>query len=332
MSEANAKAEEAESSLCPKKSEDFYKKEFEKFCPWMRNNNAEIVTEKVLLAYFLDQSKNYKSSSLWCMYSKLKCMLRIKNDIDISQFSKLSAFLKKCSVGYSAEKSLVFSKNQLINFLTSACDEQYLLMKVVAIFGLFGACRRIEFYNLCVSDVQEEGAVFVVNLKDTKTHQPRTFTILNDDNMNYTELIKKYINLRPKHVKIEKFFLFYGAGKCTCNPIGINTFGQIPRKIAKYLNLPNADQFTGHSFRRTSATILADSGADIRTLKRHGDWKSDAVAEGCQRIRDLASSSTISVSGITSASSTTNECVLQSSSGISISGNSNCTITININK
>ncbi|KAB0801957.1 hypothetical protein PPYR_04143 [Photinus pyralis] len=153
-------------------------------------------------------------------------------------------------------------------------------MKVVAIFGLFGACRRIEFYNLRVSDVQEEGAVFVVNLKDTKTHRPRTFTILNDDSMNYTELIKKYINLRPKHVKIEKFFLFYGAGKCTCNPIGINTFGQIPRKIAKYLNLPNADQFTGHSFRRTSATILADSGADIRTLKRHGDWKSDAVAEG----------------------------------------------------
>lgn len=36
----------------------------------------------------------------------------------------------------------------------------------------------------------------------------------------------------------------------------------------------------GHSFRRTSATLLADAGADLFTLKRHGGWKSNSVAEG----------------------------------------------------
>lgn len=50
-------------------------------------------------------------------------------------------------------------------------------------------------------------------------------------------------------------------------------------KIEKYLGLSEADFYTGHSFRRTSATMLADSGADILTLKRHGGWRSDAVAE-----------------------------------------------------
>lgn len=38
--------------------------------------------------------------------------------------------------------------------------------------------------------------------------------------------------------------------------------------------------FTGHSFRRTSATLLVDAGADITELKRHGGWRSNATAEG----------------------------------------------------
>ena len=32
--------------------------------------------------------------------------------------------------------------------------------------------------------------------------------------------------------------------------------------------------------RRTSATLLVDTGADITTLKRHGGWRSSTVAEG----------------------------------------------------
>lgn len=51
------KAEEAELSTVPKVSEGTYKKEFDKFAKWMLDNNAEVITEKVLLAYFLDQVK-----------------------------------------------------------------------------------------------------------------------------------------------------------------------------------------------------------------------------------------------------------------------------------
>ncbi|XP_026331776.1 hemicentin-1-like [Hyposmocoma kahamanoa] len=53
----------------------------------------------------------------------------------------------------------------------------------------------------------------------------------------------------------------------------------MPKEIAKFLNLPDPDLYTGHSFRRTSATLLADSGADLLTLKRHGGWRSSTVAE-----------------------------------------------------
>ncbi|KAJ8911221.1 hypothetical protein NQ315_014933 [Exocentrus adspersus] len=36
--------------------------------------------------------------------------------------------------------------------------------------------------------------------------------------------------------------------------------------------------YTGHCFRRSSTSILADSGADLLTIKRHGGWKSNTVA------------------------------------------------------
>src|SRR5438067_907487 len=53
----------------------------------------------------------------------------------------------------------------------------------------------------------------------------------------------------------------------------------IPRTIAGFLGLPDHHLYTGHCFRRTSATWLADSDADLTSLKRHGGWKSSAVAE-----------------------------------------------------
>jgi hypothetical protein len=62
--------------------------------------------------------------------------------------------------------------------------------------------------------------------------------------------------------------------------VGIHSFGKMPSKIAAYLKLPNAIQYTGHCFRRSRATLLAGQGADITTIKRHGNWKSTAVAEG----------------------------------------------------
>jgi integrase len=35
--------------------------------------------------------------------------------------------------------------------------------------------------------------------------------------------------------------------------------------------------FTGHSMRAGGATAAAQAGVDVRVIKRHGGWKSDAV-------------------------------------------------------
>lgn len=99
-------------------------------------------------------------------------------------------------------------------------------------------------------------------------------------NETYMELYRKYSALRPKNFENPRFFFKYQNGKGCRQVVGIHQFGKMPQIVAKYLNLPNPAEYTGHCFRRSSATILVDSGADLTSLKRHGGWKSAAVAEG----------------------------------------------------
>ena len=62
--------------------------------------------------------------------------------------------------------------------------------------------------------------------------------------------------------------------------MGKNTIGAVPKDIATFLNLENPATYTGHSFRRTSASLFVDQGGDLLGLKRLGDWRSNTVAEG----------------------------------------------------
>lgn len=148
--------------------------------------------------------------------------------------------------------------------------------QVVLIMGIAGALRRCELTNLLTSDCITGEDLLLVSIKNTKNKVPRSFTIMGE----LYDICKRYINIRPVACPISRFFLKYAKGKCTNQPIGVNRFGAMPKEIALFLMLPHADTFTGHSFRRTSATLLVDAGADITALKRHGGWKSNTVAEG----------------------------------------------------
>jgi Phage integrase family len=147
--------------------------------------------------------------------------------------------------------------------------------------GIAGGCRCDELHKLTVDNIDDQGSILVVTLPDTKTNKPRIFTVISEGmDVNHVDLFRNYARLRPAHAVDKRFFLFYKAGKCSIQPVGIHTLGKIPQEIAKFLNLQNPESFTGHCFRRSSASMLADAGADILTLKRHGGWKSTTVAEG----------------------------------------------------
>jgi hypothetical protein len=79
------------------------------------------------------------------------------------------------------------------------------------------------------------------------------------------------------------------------SPIGQNTFPTYPKKVAEFLGLSDPETYTGHCWRATSATVLADNGASQITLKRAGNWKSDTVAEGYIRNSKIQKTTTASI-------------------------------------
>ncbi|XP_011859053.1 PREDICTED: uncharacterized protein LOC105556569, partial [Vollenhovia emeryi] len=269
-------AKTAIENLLPEKSKEKYTTAYNKFMDWRTKNKVKSFSENTLLTYFTEMSHNHKPTTLWANYSMLKTTLSINNDINIHNYKKLTAFLKRKSQGFQSKKSQVLTPEQIQIFLNEAPDDTYLDTKVAMIFGICGACRREELTQITINDIEDKGSILLVKIPKTKNYKPRSFVITDE----FYSIFKKYITLRPKDVENSRFFLNYQNGRCTRQPIGLNKFVKIPRIIASYLKLPDPQSYTGHTFRRTSATLLADSGADIITLKRHGGWKSNTVAEG----------------------------------------------------
>lgn len=130
---------------------------------------------------------------------------------------------------------------------------------------------------MTVDNIEDKDSILIVKVPDTKTNIDRVFTV---SNLNYIEIYRKYAALRPRNATSRRLFLKYQNKRCVNQVVGINSIGKMPSMIAKHLKLPDYEAYTGHCFRRTSATLLANAGGDIFSLKRHGGWKSSTVAEG----------------------------------------------------
>lgn len=124
------KANAATLNLLPEKSKEAYLKEYRKFMEWREKNGVHSFTERVMLAFFEESTKKFKISTLWSSYSKLKATLRVNHDVDINKYNKLTAYLKRQTVGYKPKKSRTFSRNEINEFLLNAPDEKYLMFKV----------------------------------------------------------------------------------------------------------------------------------------------------------------------------------------------------------
>ncbi|KAJ8976377.1 hypothetical protein NQ317_003231, partial [Molorchus minor] len=194
-----------------------YELAYKRFVEWCdRNNVAGKYSENVMLAYFEQNFKIWKSSTLWAHFSMIKAMLNVENNQDIS------------------------------------------------------ACRREELCQMSLNNIEDLRNTLVVNISDSKTRVLRTSTVITE---TYIDLYRE-LALRPAHVNHQSRFIKYTSNKCTIQPVGIHIFEKMPTDIARFLKLPNSEFYTGHCFRRTSASLLADSGANLCTIKLQKDtWK-----------------------------------------------------------
>ena len=95
--------------------------------------------------------------------------------------------------------------------------------------------------------------------RDSKFLVPRSKNCDRD----WAGLLELYLgNIKEQLGKTTGRVFWRGSGSTFINqPLGRNKIGEIPHEMAKFLDKPNTDAFTFHSYRRSAATASADSGA-----------------------------------------------------------------------
>jgi integrase len=108
--------------------------------------------------------------------------------------------------------------------------------------------------------------------------ETKLLPFLEDKSICPVEIYNRYASMVPSQTG--RLFLTWRKTKFINSPVGKNTIAKYPSRVAKFLGLSEPKKYTGHAWRSTSATVLADSGASQLDLKRAGSWKSDTVAKG----------------------------------------------------
>ncbi|KAJ3666553.1 hypothetical protein Zmor_001991 [Zophobas morio] len=99
--------------LIPEKPKIKYKKAYEAFNNWQRENDVLLINQNVLLGYFQVLSKNHGPSSLCVYYSIWRSMFNINENIGMKEFYRSPAFIKRQNVGKKVKKAKVLSNNNI---------------------------------------------------------------------------------------------------------------------------------------------------------------------------------------------------------------------------
>ncbi len=111
----------------------------------------------------------------------------------------------------------------------------------MCIFGICGALRGVELTKVTTADIEDYGRLYLVQVKKTKTKKDRSFTI----NGKFYDIVKRYRELRPPNIESDRFFVNYCNGNCTNQVIGKDRLAKMPGRIAVFLELPEAEKYTG---------------------------------------------------------------------------------------
>lgn len=291
MTEINTIPNAMQDKIFNCKSKSVYEGWQSKFSEYIKENDLPENMESIML-YFTKIAEKYSPSTLWQCYSCLnKFYTTFKGWSSFNDIPALKNFLKKLEKESPPKKqSNIIEKDQLFEFLNSASnDDKYVLLrKMVTIFGYYGGLRINELVNLQFDDVVVQNESMSVFIRQSKTDQNGKskfyFTIpkLTESDSGTCcpfTIVKTYMD----HVSDKNGRLFRNfnakSKTYTSQPMGRNGVGAIPKYIATFLKLKDPESYTGHCFRRSSATALADTGVSSISLKRQFRWKSDTVAQ-----------------------------------------------------
>jgi integrase len=222
-----------------------------------------------------------KASTMWTVRSHLVRYIHDRYRTDYSDVGTYKQLLAQKSKEEKPVQAEIFDKDELFRFVKEAPSEKEMLRhKIVALVAYYGACRiadivYLEFKDIKVEDVQI--SVTIQRSKSAAAAATTTFIIPNTELIDVVAIFNLYVS--QQNPSTGRFWRQYRYDRWISSCVGHNTLANTARIIAAWLGKENADAYTGHCFRRSSATAFADATGDKISLKRLGGWRSDTVVE-----------------------------------------------------
>lgn len=272
----------------PQESKEAYQKAWDGFLAYV--GEKSMPTENDFLQYFdyLHEEKKQKASTIWCTYSKINAIYQREYNEKLQKYPRLTQVLKSYNATYQRKVASVFEKSELEEFLSLEVNSPFILVrKAVVCLAIAGGLRTSEVKILEVGDVVKEGNIYKVTLvrkKQNGEKKSSTFVVppsLATHITNYLLALSATIG-EPTGSFFKGTPIYKNTGgesRFVNQPMGINYLYAIGKDVAKTLNLKNPELYTGHCFRRTSATIAADSGATPQQMQRAFGWKNISTAQ-----------------------------------------------------
>lgn len=295
-------ADEILASVNPVKSAKKYDQTWQEFIKYSGINQGTKPTEENYLQFFdyLKNIKKYACSTIWSSYSKLNHKHQIYFGEKLQIYPRITHLLKSYESGYIRKTAKAFSKEEIDRYLESAPDsEDHVHIKVAVILGYFGGLRCADLISINCDDCDfNENTGMWVTYTVSKQ---RGEEIKNKFNipLHYCQYLENYDHaLYRCNASEGRLFKTYrkrqdGSTYYTKQPMGIHLIRKFTVKVAEFLNLPNAELYTGHSLRRSGANTLAEAGVSTTQLKKHFNWKNEGTA---LRYVDNTESSKLSIS------------------------------------
>lgn len=247
-------------------------------------------SEEDYLQYFDVLHSKLKSTTIWSIYSMLNSVhqLLFAEKMQVV-YPRLTNLLKSYNNTHERKVANVFDRQEITNFLNLEDTSPFIILrKAAVVISICGGLRTCELTDLNFANIAQVGDTYVVNLKRKKQHGEKdssTFVVPKEMAMhitNYKMALSCSIgenNVTGRFLKGTPIYSNSKKSRFINQPMGINMAYKIGKDVAKKLGLPDADNYTGHCFRRTSATMAADAGATPVQMQRAYGWKSINTAQ-----------------------------------------------------
>ena len=258
-----------------------YQDQWKKFVE--ANSVKEEVSDQDLVKFFKIKRGKYAPSTLWVIYACLNAYFIEDFGVNLNRLPRLTRYLKAQTHLYVTKKSKCFSPediHQIMEHCANSDDHKLTSLGVIVGILYYGLLRCSESMMVKVKDVKIlwDGKIEVTfNHPRKRRNEGFKYWIPSV----YENLYQRYISELKEDVDRSSRFLknFNVKSGRRFQNTGKNSIKNTVKLCCEILDV-SMEGYTSHAFRRSAATNLADAGVGLTNLKRHGQWKSPAAAEG----------------------------------------------------